>query len=166
MRIEARCDPVDLLIGLSVGAQVVAVAAAAQGGAGSPRIGRLMLVSPTVDAAARSMPALLGRWIAGGRVERPRLFREQLPDWRRAGSRRLLTVARSALAVDLERLLAVVDVPVDVVHAEHDKITSHAYAAALASGDRRGLTIVPGATHSWPYSDVGCFADLVERVLG
>ncbi|MDQ4119451.1 MAG: hypothetical protein M3235_21200, partial [Actinomycetota bacterium] len=51
-RIEAAADrfgPVDLLIGLSVGAQVAAVAAAHPAPTGSPVIRRVMLVSPTVD---------------------------------------------------------------------------------------------------------------------
>jgi pimeloyl-ACP methyl ester carboxylesterase len=56
-------------------------------------------------------------------------------------------------------------VPVTVVHGQHDVITSHEYAAALAAAPRRRLVVVPGATHSWPYGDGEDFADVVEDVL-
>lgn len=104
-------EPVDLLIGLSVGAQVAAVVAAISsmaslhrppGSAASvqitvpPPIGNLMLVSPTVDPQGRTVATLVTRWLAGGRRERTELLREQAPDWRRAGIRRVVAVVRSA----------------------------------------------------------------------
>ena len=159
-RIGAADEPVDLLVGLSVGAQAATVAAAACGS----RVRRLMLVSPTVDPATRTAPALLGRWLFGGRVEPAGMLREQLPDWRRAGPRRLLSVLRSALAVRIEALLPTVTARLTVVHTEHDLITSHSYAAELATAGE--LVVVPGATHSWPYRDGERFADLVEARLG
>jgi pimeloyl-ACP methyl ester carboxylesterase len=151
-------QPVDLLIGLSVGAQVAAVAAAA-----AP-VRHLVVVSPTVDPACRSAPRLLGRWLAGGRKESPRILPEQLPDWWRAGGRRLAQVVRSALSVDLERILPKVEARLSVVHAEHDVITSHEWAARLATDHGGRLFVVPGATHSWPYADPPGFAELVERL--
>src|SRR5689334_14455141 len=80
----AAGGPVDVLVGLSVGAQV-AVAAATR----TPSLRRLMLISPTVDPQARSGPRILGRWLAGGRLEPAHLLVEQLPDWRHAGPARL-----------------------------------------------------------------------------
>lgn len=154
---------VELLVGLSVGAQAAAVAAAA---VGSDRLGQLMLVGPTVDPQARTMPRLLGRWLAGGRVERPELLPEQAPEWRRAGLRRLARVTRSALAVRIEDLLPEVAAGLVVVHGERDVITSHAYASRLAVDSGGRLIVVPGATHSWPYADAARFADTVEAVLG
>jgi hypothetical protein len=161
-QLRARLDraPADLLVGLSVGAQAAAVAAT-NGGAR-----RLMLVSPTVDPAARRPARLLGRFVAGSRLEPTRLGVEQAPDWARAGPRRLRAVERSALALRIEDVLPASRSSLSVVHAEHDAITSHAYAAALA-GDHDGrLVVVPRATHSWPYGDPARFADLVETVLG
>lgn len=175
-------EPVDLLIGLSVGAQVVAVAAAVssmialrrqpgpitspQAVVPSPTIRGLMLVSPTVDEESRTAASLVARWLAGGRRERAGLVREQAPDWRRAGIRRIVAVVRSALTVEIEQLLPGVSVPVTVVHAARDVITSHAYAARLAAGNGGRFVVVPDATHSWPHGDESRFADLVETVLG
>jgi len=180
-RISAE-EPVDLMIGLSVGAQVVAIAAAvpsmvASGErpdpatslpttAPSPAIRRLMLVSPTVDAQSRTAASLVARWLGGGRREPAGLLREQAPDWRRAGIRRVVAVVRSALTVKIELLLPEVSVPVTVVHAARDVITSHAYAAGLAADNGAHFVVVPNATHSWPYRDEARFADLVEKVLG
>lgn len=152
--------PVDLLVGLSVGAQAAAVAATAV------EVPRLALVGPTVDPACRSTPRLLARWLAGGRLESARLLPAQLPDWRRAGRRRLMRLVRSALAVELERVLPRVDTQLTVVHAERDVITSHSYAAQLATGyDAGQLLVLPGATHSWPYGDPDGFVTLLDRLL-
>ena len=152
--------PVDLLVGLSVGAQAAAVAAACAVG----RIRQLVLVSPTVDPTVRTAHELLARWLAAGRREPARLLLDQAPDWRRAGARSLARVVRSALAVRIED--EALDVArLTVVHAEHDAITSHTYAAALAAAYSGRLLVVPAAVHSWPYQDAGRFADVVGELL-
>jgi pimeloyl-ACP methyl ester carboxylesterase len=157
---------VDVLIGLSVGAQVAAVAAAVTARASRRgSVGRVVLISPTVDPAARSAPRLVGRWLAGGRVEPVSLLPQQLRDWGRAGPARIATVVRSARRIAIERLLPGVSCPVTVVHAERDVITSHAYAAHLAAVADGDLVIVPGATHSWPHDDPARFAALIDRLI-
>ncbi len=150
--------PVEVLIGLSVGAQVATVAATA-----AP-VPHLVLVSPTVDPACRSALRLLGRWLAGGRKESPRLLPQQAPEWWRAGAGRMARVVRSALAVELERLLPGVDARLSVVHAELDVITSHDYAARLAADNGGRLFVLPGATHSWPHADPRGFIELLDRL--
>ena len=148
----------DVLVGVSVGCQAAAVAAA------SAAVGHLVLVSPTVDPRVRTGPALARAWLRGTTMEPPRLGLQQIPDWRRAGARRLRQVLRSALQVRLEDLLPQVDAPVTVVHGERDSITSHSYAAMLAAAPGRQLVVVPGATHSWPYADEERFADLLGTI--
>ena len=156
-------DPVELLVGLSVGTQAAAVAAAVLP---PGRLRRLTLVSPTVDPRIRSAPRMLARWLAAGRLERPGLLAAQGPDWRRAGPRRLARVVRSSLRVRLEDVLPRVPVALAVVHGADDVICSHAYAAALAADHGGRLVVVPGATHSWPYADADRFADTVLGLLG
>jgi pimeloyl-ACP methyl ester carboxylesterase len=97
-------EPVDLLIGLSVGAQAAA-AAVTPTGPRPARIRGLVLVSPTTGPPARTVPRLVGTWLAGGRREPLALPGEQLPDWRRAGPHRVVTVVRSTMTIDIERLL-------------------------------------------------------------
>lgn len=155
-----RDGSADLLIGLSVGAQVATVAATTPA-----RVRHLMLISPTVDPQIRTTPRLLGRWLAGGRLERPGLFLEQFPEWRRAGPRRLMQVLHSAVTVRIEDLLPSLRARLTVVHGEHDAITSHSYAAGLATDHGGALLVVPNATHSWPYADADRFADTVGALL-
>jgi hypothetical protein len=155
--------PVELLVGLSVGAQAAAVAAAVLP---PGRLRGLTLVSPTVDPRIRSGPRMLARWLAAGRLERPGLLAAQGPDWWRAGPGRLARVVRSALRVRLEDVLPRVPVALAVVHGADDVICSHAYAAALAADHGGRLVVVPGATHSWPYADADRFADTVLGLLG
>jgi pimeloyl-ACP methyl ester carboxylesterase len=158
-----RAGPlVDLLVGLSVGAQAAAVAAAGAGG----RVAHLVLVSPTVDPAVRTVHGLLARWLAAGRREPARLLFDQVPDWQRAGARSLARVVRSALEVHIEDEALGAAGRLTVVHAEHDAITSHTYAAALAAAHSGRLVVVPGAVHSWPYRDAGRFAETVAGLLG
>jgi hypothetical protein len=152
-------QPIELLVGLSVGAQAAAVAATAA------EVPRLALVGPTVDPACRTAPRLLLRWLAGGRLESPRLLPAQLPDWWRAGGRRLTRVVRSALNIELERILPRVDSRLTVLHAERDVITSHGYAAWLAADHGGQLLVLPGATHSWPHDDAEGFSAVLDRLL-
>lgn len=161
-RIDESAAPLDLLVGLSVGAQAAAVAAAA---VRTGRLRQLMLISPTVDPGARNAARLLGRWLISGRHEPPRLLVEQLPDWWRAGPARLVELVRSALTVNIGDFLGQVDAAITVVHAERDAITSHAYAAQLAAAHRARLVVIPGATHSWPYGDGERFAEVVMAAL-
>jgi pimeloyl-ACP methyl ester carboxylesterase len=155
-------EPVELLVGLSVGAQAAAVAAAALS---KHQLRRLALVSPTVDPQVRTAPRLLARWLLAGRLERPGLLAAQAPDWYAAGPRRLAEVIRSALGVRIEDLLARVEAELTVVHGDDDVITSHEYAAALAADHRGRLVVVPGATHSWPYADADRFAEMLSGLL-
>ena len=156
-------EPVELLVGLSVGAQAAAVAAAVLP---PGRLRGLTLVSPTVDPRIRSAPRMLARWLAASRLERPGLLAAQGPDWWRAGPRRLARVVRSSLRVRLEDVLPRVPVALAVVHGADDVICSHAYAAALAADHGGRLVVVPGATHSWPYAVADRFADTVLGLLG
>jgi pimeloyl-ACP methyl ester carboxylesterase len=155
-------EPVDLLVGLSVGTQAAAVAAAS---AGPAPVGHVLLVGPTVDPERRTVARFVAGWARAGTREDSSLFPRQVPDWREAGVRRLAGVVRSALSVRLEKVLADVACPVTVVHAERDVVTSHGYAAGLATVFGQQLVIIPGATHSWPYADGPGFADLVAAVL-
>ena len=155
-------ERVDLLVGLSVGTQAAAVAAAA---AGPGRVVHLLLVGPTVDPERRTVARFVAGWARAGMREDSSLFPRQVPDWREAGLRQLAGVVRSALSLRLETVLADVPCPITVVHAERDVVTSHGYAARLATVFGRQLVVVPGATHSWPYADGPGFADVVAAVL-
>jgi hypothetical protein len=160
-RIKRDGAPVHALVGLSVGSQSVAVAAAR-----TSLVRHLVLVSPTVDPAVRTLPQLLVAWAASGRKEKPQLMLEQAPEWWRAGPRRLNAGLRSALEVQLEKVLPSVEAELTVVHTEHDGLTSHSYAARLAADHSGRLVVIPDASHSWPYRDADRFVRVMKMVLG
>ncbi|HVE96129.1 MAG TPA: hypothetical protein VNA67_04005 [Pseudonocardiaceae bacterium] len=69
------------------------------------------------------------------------------------------------MTVRIEDLLPNLRARLTVVHGEHDAITSHSYAAGLATDHGGELLVVPNATHSWPYADTDRFADTVQGLL-
>lgn len=152
--------PLDLLIGLSVGGQAAAVAAADY-----PGVARLLLISPTIDPAQRSRHALLAGWLRGEDHPDSPAMRTHLPDWRRAGPVRIYRAFASVLRVRLEDVLPHVDAAVTIAHADHDQLSSHAYAAELAQLCGAGFLVLPDAPHSWPVGDNAGFIALVDELL-
>jgi pimeloyl-ACP methyl ester carboxylesterase len=150
----------DLLIGLSVGTQAAAVAAAED-----PGVARLLLISPTIDPAQRSRHALLAGWLRGENHPDSPGIRTHLPDWRRAGLARIYRTFASVLRVRLEQVLPHVDAAVTIAHADHDQLSSHAYAAELAQLCRARFLVLPDAPHSWPVGDDAGFIALVHGLL-
>lgn len=159
--LESGRATVDLLVGLSVGTQAAAVAAA-----GSPRVRRLLLVSPTVDPGLRSLSRLLFAWWSGNDGHGEPGFLEQVPDWARAGVPRLVAGFTATLrATPLEDVLPTVAAAVTVVHAEHDDLGTSAWARALADGAGGRFLLREGAPHSWPVGDPDGFVEVVEELL-
>ena len=164
-RLAAAVDrhdrPVSMLVGLSVGTQAAAVAAAA-----TERVERLLLVSPTVPPELRSRPKLLAQFFLGGN-EHPDSpsFGSQLPDWRHAGLSRILAGFSSAVDLHLEDVLTDVRAELTLVHADTDQLTSHAFAAALAADHGGRLVLAPDAPHSWPIGDHDRFLNLVDELM-
>lgn len=157
--LERDDETVDLLVGLSLGTQAAAVTAAE-----TRRVRRLLLISPTVDPALRTHRRLLGAFLASGEPRGPGLG-QQVPDWSRAGPARIARGFDSAIRLKLEDVLPRIEVPIMIVHCEHDTLGSHGYAAALAADHGAELLVVPGAGHSWPADDAAAFLRLVTELL-
>jgi pimeloyl-ACP methyl ester carboxylesterase len=151
---ERAGDPV-ALVGHSSGTQIAALAAVAS----SASVAELVLASPTIDPRYRLLPRLLLRWLADGRREPAALTRTQLPEWRRAGLRRIQVLLRSLPAHHLEDTIAELDCPVTVIRAGRDPLCTSQWAAQLAAGHR--LITVPGLPHAFPYHDPAGFAELI-----
>lgn len=164
--LDARADEhagVDrlVLVGHSSGAQVAA-RAVAQLAARGDTPARLVLASPTVDPAFRSLPRLLARCLADSRREPRSLIRTQFPEWRRAGPRRLLGLLRAIRAEDeLAQVLTGVSCPVTVVRGGDDPLNTPEWALRLADGPDRDLIELLGLPHAFPYVDPDRFADVL-----
>jgi pimeloyl-ACP methyl ester carboxylesterase len=150
---------VDVLIGLSVGTQAAAVAASMTG-----LIRQLVLVSPTIDPAYRSMIKQSLVFVRGDPHDKAAFF-SQVPDWSRAGVARILRGFASALAIHIEDILPRVGAAVTIIHAEYDPLTTYAYASWLSETCDAELVVMPGVSHSWPKVDSARFLRFVDELV-
>ncbi|MGY1722716.1 alpha/beta fold hydrolase [Blastococcus sp. SYSU DS0533] len=137
-----------VLVGHSSGTQVAAHVAVRE-----PHLVRaLVLASPTMDPAYRSMRRVLLAWRRNHELEPPELDVQHTPDRQRAGLRRV----RHALAVHLrdrlEDTVERVPQPVLVLHGDRDRLCTEAWARELSERARDGrFRSVPGA-HSFVWT--------------
>jgi pimeloyl-ACP methyl ester carboxylesterase len=152
--------PVDVLIGLSVGTQAAAVAASS-----SNLVKRLVLVSPTIDPAYRSMIKQSLVFVRGDPHDKAG-YLSHAPDWSRAGVIRIFRGFASAIALHLEDILPKVPAAVTIIHTEYDPLTTHSYASSLAEINSARLVLMPGVSHSWPKADSARFLRFINELVG
>lgn len=149
-----------VLVGNSLGCQVVAHHAARDAG----RIESVVLSAPTMDAAARSPLAQIGRLALTVPRESPSLVPIFLRDFVDAGVRRTWSTFRHGLAHRIEDDLPRIDVPTLIVRGEHDPIVPAAWAQSLVRSLPQGrLREIEGGAHANNYSDAVAFAALVAE---
>lgn len=126
----------------------------------------LVLVGPVSDPRAATWPRMVGQWLRTARHERPWEAAVLLPQYARTGTasmRRGMGVVRR-YRTDLA--LAGVDVPVEVVRGEHDRIAPPDWCRTLS----RHVTTVAGAGHmvplTHPQAVVGAVLRLAARGQG
>jgi len=157
--IDSDGAPVDVLIGLSVGTQAAAVAASL-----TSLVRRLVLVSPTIDPAYRSMIKQMYVFVRGDPHDKS-AFYHHVPDWSRAGVTRIFRGFASAIASHLEDILPTVPTEIMIIHTEYDPLTTHAYAAQLAELAGSKLILMPGVSHSWPQEDSARFLRFIDELV-
>jgi 2-hydroxy-6-oxonona-2,4-dienedioate hydrolase len=122
-----RLQPPVVLLGCSLGAQIAVHAAAELGD-----LAALVLVSPTMDPARRSLPAQLRRWPLELVTQPPWFVRIQTQDHGEAGPRRLLDTVREAVADRPEDRAPAITAPTLVVRGTRDPLVSTGWASDLA----------------------------------
>jgi pimeloyl-ACP methyl ester carboxylesterase len=158
--LERKKTDLDLLIGLSVGTQVVAAAATR-----TDRIKTVMLISPTFDPKIRSMRGTMSRWFERGEGDDQSDWGRQLRDWTHTDPVRIGVALRSALRSPLENVLPKVRSHLITVHAEHDRMSRPEWVEQLAVENEGRYHYQPGGKHSWPVEDVETFADFIDGVV-
>lgn len=147
-----------ILAGHSSGTQV-----AAQAAIGHADVGGVVLASPTIDPVARGTLRLLIRWRLDSRHEPPGLNDSHLPEWKRAGLRRLLHLVRVHLDHALEDAVARLTVPVLVIRGREDRISTARWARQLAALVARGDYVeLPGA-HTFPWLDPQAWSEPIRE---
>lgn len=133
-----------VLVGHSMGAQVVLEAAVLAGGL----VERLVLIGPVTDPGERGMLMQAFRLAQDTLGETPATNAMVLSEYVRCGPRRYLATTPSMLAYGTEAAAAAVTAPVLVVRGGRDPICRRSWGRRLASVARVGrLVVVPGAHH-------------------
>jgi pimeloyl-ACP methyl ester carboxylesterase len=126
------------------------------------RVDRLILVSPTVDPAARTFRRQLPRFLKTATAERASLVLIMGRDFLRTGLRRLRREMAIAFEDRIEQKLPLISVPGLVIRGERDAIVPQPWAEEVARKLRAGdLRVIPGKGHALNYSA----ADELMRVI-
>lgn len=139
-----------MLVSNSLGCQVLTMLAVRR----PDLVHTLVLVAPTMDPAAASIPRLMLRGLLDVPRETTSLWRVWLPDLVRAGPRRGLLTLHKGIADRQEERLPRVRARVIVVGGEHDPIVPPEWVRAMAAmiPNARAL-IIPKAPHAMNYSN-------------
>jgi len=105
------------LVGHSMGCQIAVELALRHPG----RIGRLVLIAPVPDPAARSILQQCGRFAMGSIFERPSLVPQVIKDYLRMGSR-FVPEFHDMLAYPIEAKLPDIAAPIMLIRGERDAI--------------------------------------------
>lgn len=146
-----------VLVGHSMGAQVVAEAAAVPGVAS-----HAVLVGPTVDDAARTAVQQAVRLARSSMAEPRRTQALLVRSTLECGARWYGAELRQMLRHDVAARVPTVEAPVLVVRGEHDRLAPPRWADRLAASAPRGRSVtVPGAAHAVMHTHAREVADLV-----
>ncbi len=126
----------------------------------------MVLVGPTMDRWARTIPTQVARWVRSGLHERPSLPVVLARNTLDAGAGRIWRTFLDGLHDSVEEKLPAIETPTLVVRGERDPIVPERWAAEVARLLPRGrLAVVPGAGHALNYSRPDDLARLVRVFL-
>lgn len=113
---------------------------------------RIVLVGPTVDPTARTVPRILHRWRQESATQSRALQRLLVREYARAGVRRAVATLQAALRDRPEDRLPYLDMPALVLRGADDPVITPAWAREVARRLPRGrLTTVPDAPHAMSF---------------
>jgi len=149
-------------VGNSFGCQAIAALAVDH----PSMVERIVLIGPTVDAEARSLPRQLGRLALDIVRERPVLVSIQALDYGRTGIWRSCLTAWHMFSDRIEDRLPLIDAPALVGRGARDPLAPRAWVEHCAGLLPNGRFIeIPGVAHAATYSAAGSLAYLIERFM-
>jgi 2-hydroxy-6-oxonona-2,4-dienedioate hydrolase len=149
-----------VVVGQSFGSQIASDLAARH----PERVLGLVLIGPTVDARARSIPRQIGRLVLAGLWERVSLVPIVVRDYLRMGLRRLRGELHEMFADAIELRLARIAAPGLVVRGAKDAVAPLRWAREVAAllGDAPVVTI-PGGGHAVQFGEPAAVAREIRR---
>lgn len=151
-----------VLIGHSLGAQVVTEVAARNPGLAA----RIVLIGPVVEPGTRSAVRQAWRLVRDTRFETVSTNAIMMTDWLRCGLPQYLATVPSMIAYRLEDRLAGVTAPVVLVRGEHDPVAPIDYLERLALRVAQADVVeVPHEGHVVMYRSPERVARLCDGVL-
>lgn len=133
-----------VLVGHSMGAQVVTEAAAQEPGLAD----RVVLIGPVTEPGTRSAVRQAWRLARDSRFENRRANAIMVTDWLRAGPRRYFATVPPMIDYPLEDRLPSVEEPVLLIRGARDPVAPRDFLERLASRAQRGTVVeVPGEGH-------------------
>jgi pimeloyl-ACP methyl ester carboxylesterase len=159
--LESTVDGPIVLTGHSYGALLAARLAASH----RDQVRAVVLASPTVDPAYRSLPHLILRWLIDSRREPRSLRNFQLPEQRRAGVRRMLSMVLSSVADDPLPWLEKTAAPVTIIRGCRDALSTREWCEALAHRPGGQCRTVPGVPHAFPFNHPEPYASAVRDAV-
>jgi pimeloyl-ACP methyl ester carboxylesterase len=150
------------LLGVSMGSQVVAEAAAR-----SPAdVGSVVLAGPTTDPRARFWPQLAARLIWNNLGEGPGVLAYSLPDYWDAGPSRVIRSWAQSRNHRLELVLPDVPQPTLVVWGTRDKVCTQPWAEEATGLLPRGrLAVLADQPHALSATSPQQIADVLEEFV-
>ncbi len=151
-----------VLLGNSFGCQVIA-----RFGVRHPeRMERAVLVGPTVDHKTRTPIQQAALLVLDAPLERIKVWALHVPDYFKAGIRRILHTLRYTLDDRIEDFLPRMPVPTLVVRGSRDPVVPQRWAETLADLLPQGrLVVIPGGAHALNYSRPQDLTRLVRAFL-
>ena len=150
------------MLGNSVGAQVVVDLAARF----PDRVDHLILVGPTMDVTARSLPRQLLRWVRCIPDAPASLIRTVLRDVLDCGMLRVATTLHYAMHDRPEEKLLTVQAPVLAIRGYHDVMASERWVQILADAAPHGHQLtLPGGGHAINYDSLESTASIIRRFV-
>jgi pimeloyl-ACP methyl ester carboxylesterase len=162
-RFAESFDGPTVVVANSMGCQVAAELATRR----PELVEALVLVGPTVEPAAHSVPRHVGRLALDAWYEPPSLTAIVVRDYLSMGPLDVFRQARHALAHRIEEVLPRVVQPAVVVRGAHDPLCPAGWGREAASLLPRGrLVTLAGAAHAAHYSHPREVARLVRELSG
>lgn len=124
----------------------------------------LVLIGPVTDPRAATWPRMVAQWLRTARHERPQEVPVLLPQYARTGVWSMLRGMDATRRYRTDHALAGLDVPVEIVRGEHDRIATPEWCTTLVAGDGDRVTTVAGAGHMVPVTHPAAVPAAVGRL--